>query len=141
MKVNDYIRTRRGEIAKIINLEKNPYGKKTIFVLDKEVEIYDLTMNDIYLMTNPLAEEKTNKLDKHFGDEKIITKSSKKIIDLIEVGDYVNGSQVVDIAQAPKKALYTEDIRQKGALIPIINSDIESIVTKEQFEEQKYKLR
>jgi hypothetical protein len=67
-----------------------------------------------------------------------ITKHSKNIIDVIEVGDYVNGYKVLDIAQAPKKALYLENIRQNSALLPI--EDIETIVTHEQFAEMEYKV-
>ena len=32
-------------------------------------------MSDEYLMLNPFAKETTNKIDTHFGDEKIIIKS------------------------------------------------------------------
>ena len=74
------------------------------------------------------------------GHKKDIILSSPIIIDLIEVGDYVNGSKVIDIAPAPEKALYTEDINQKGALIPITNNKIKSVLTKEQFESMEYKI-
>lgn len=73
-----------------------------------------------------------------FDIEKDIVKHSPNIIDLIECGDYVNGSRVIDIAQASVRAVYTEDATQKMALIPKINEDIKSIVTKEQFEQMKY---
>ena len=69
-----------------------------------------------------------------------LLKSSPNIIDLIEVGDYVNGYKVIDIAQSPEKALYLNDISQKGALIPVCNYQIKSIVTKEQFESMGYKV-
>ena len=65
---------------------------------------------------------------------------SSEIIDLIEVGDYVNGHKVIDIAQAPKKAVYIEDSQNKMAHIPYTNNDIKSIVTKEQFESMEYKI-
>lgn len=116
MKVGDYVRT-HGYIDKIINI--NDFRESSMK----------------YALEQPSWND-----DVVFIGEEDIIKSSPNIIDLIEVGDYVNGSQVVDIAQAPKKALYTEDIRQKGALIPIINNEIESIVTKEQFESMKYKV-
>lgn len=57
----------------------------------------------------------------------------------MKVGDYVNGSKVLDIAQAPEKAIYTEQ-ENGGALLPIVNNRIESILTKEQFEAMKYKV-
>ena len=129
MKVGDYIRTKDGIIAKIIGVRENPYGEKTIFELDREINIFDLEMGDIYLLCNPIAEETTNKIDTHFGDDKIITKSSPNIIDLIEVGDYVNGEKVTNI----NGILYVKNI---GALEEI---NIKSIVTKEQFEAMEYK--
>ena len=67
-------------------------------------------------------------------------KSSPNIIDLIEVGDYVNGHRIIDIAKDQIRALYSEDINQKYALIPMINKDIKSIVTREQFEAMQYKV-
>ena len=70
--------------------------------------------------------------------ESDIVNHSFNIIDLIEVGDYVNGSKVIDIAQAPKRAVYIEDIQQHLALIPITN--INRVVTKEQFESMEYKI-
>ena len=67
-------------------------------------------------------------------------KPSPNIIDLIEVGDYVNNHRVIDIAEAPERAVYIESVNQQGALIPRINKDIKSIVTKEQFKDMEYKL-
>ena len=76
----------------------------------------------------------------YFHTKKII-KSSPNIIDLIQVGDYVNGYKVIHIAQAPIKALYLNDINQRGALIPVCENDIKSIVTKEQFKSMEYKIK
>ena len=50
----------------------------------------------------------------------------------------MNGHKVIDIAEAPVRAVYTEDATQKMALIPRENEDIKSIITKEQFEAIKY---
>ena len=68
-----------------------------------------------------------------------IVKSSPNIIDLIEVGDYVNGHRVLDIAEAPKRVLYLNDISQKGALLP--RENIKSVLTKEQFESMEYEVK
>ena len=76
-----------------------------------------------------------------FDIEKDIVKHSKDIIDLIEVGDYVNGSKVIDIAQAPIKAVYTDSEEQKLALIPIVNDQIKSIITKEQIKQIEYRIK
>lgn len=71
---------------------------------------------------------------------KINVISSPNIIDLIEVGDYVNGHFVFDIAYAPKKAVYIEDNQNKLVHRPYTNEDIYSIVTKEQFSQIEYKV-
>lgn len=79
-------------------------------------------------------------------DEKIL-KHSKNIIDLIEVGDYVNGDKIVAID-------YTEDengnyINVLGTMeidddyaysIELRTENIKSIVTHEQFAQVEYKL-
>lgn len=119
MEVGDYVRTNRGIIAKIIKV--NSTGSITC---DRSV----------YYGFNVVNSKRILK------DFSSIIKSSPNIIDLIEVGDYVNGSKVLDIAQAPKKALYVEDNKQKCGLIPITNEDISSVITKEQFESMEYKI-
>lgn len=71
-------------------------------------------------------------------------KHSKNIIDLVEVGDYVNGKKVKQIAMFEgfpdyPKLIFTD----KKYLIPgetIENKDIKTIVTHEQFENIEYKV-
>jgi len=75
-------------------------------------------------------------------DKENIINFSPNIIDLIEVGDYVNGYMVENI-----------DAGLNGDIIEIAtgtnyfqspslyNEDIKSIVTKEQFESMEYKIR
>ena len=65
-----------------------------------------------------------------------IIKSSPNIIDLIEVGDYVNGYRITTIGS---NGIYAED--ENGYLIKMFTKeDIKSIVTKEQFESMEYKV-
>lgn len=59
----------------------------------------------------------------------------------MKVGDYVNGCLVLDIAQAPEKALYLLEKDNQGALIPRTDGYIQTIVTKEQFEAIKYEIK
>ena len=67
-----------------------------------------------------------------------ISKASHNIIDLIEVGDYVNGHKITTINEMTP-IVYAED--EQGYLIKIIpKEDIETIVTKEQFETMAYKV-
>ena len=71
-----------------------------------------------------------------------VIKASSNIIDLIEVGDYVNGDLVTFISSNPQK-------NQKGKHSIILNDsyslfgkyeNIKSIVTKEQFDAIKYEV-
>ena len=120
MKVGDYVRTKYG-IAKYIS---DKFTKNAMYyVVDKDIMICNV-------------EGWENCLS---GSNEII-KSSPNIIDLIEVGDYVNGHKVVDIAKAPKRAVYIEDVKQKSGLIPYTRDNIKSILTKEQFESMEYKV-
>lgn len=86
--------------------------------------------------------------DDYWYEEKIlkgiwksmVVKHSPNIIDLVQEGDYVNGSKVIDIIEAPFRAVYTENQEQKLALIPIINEQIKNVVTHEQFNQVKYEV-
>jgi hypothetical protein len=66
-------------------------------------------------------------------------KSSPNIIDLIEVGDYVNGKLVEDIFDKTNYA--DKSIKLKGSGDYWYNEHIKSIVTKEQFESMEYKVK
>ena len=128
MKVNDYVRTKAGDIGKIIS----------------EGIVNFLNKRHIYKNFNELKKDKD------------IIKSSPNIIDLIEVGDYVNGYKVLEICEGNfesnnphnVKALKLEFIEQNiNPNIPffkryifILNEDIKSIVTKEQFKSMEYKV-
>ena len=70
----------------------------------------------------------------HFGD---FIKASHNIIDLIEVGDYVNGREVVDIFYD-----VNDNVMNVCVLGSIVydNNEIKSIITKEQFEQMAYKV-
>ena len=67
-----------------------------------------------------------------------IRKHSKNKTDLVEVGDYVNGDEVVDkyLFNGEKPVLETTGDYTNAKCL--CNSDIKSIVTKEQFESVKY---
>lgn len=64
------------------------------------------------------------------------TKASYNIIDLIEVGDYVNGV-LVDSVPLTKKINMPSG---RWRIVNCTNEDIKSIVTKEQFEQMSYKV-
>lgn len=115
MKVGDYVRTEKG-ISKIITVQDEQV-RKIIYTDTKEVFEY-------------YTDYKGNEIKDYWLNY------SSNIIDLIEVGDYVNGSKVIDIAQAPKKAVYLDTSGIN--LTPV--TEISSVLTKEQFESNKYKL-
>ena len=76
-----------------------------------------------------------------------IVKHNSNIIELLEVGDYVNGSRVVGFAYDGEKSIkkgVDEKIgvivEERWELTKYFEKDIKSIVTKEQFETMKYEV-
>ena len=110
MKVGKYVRTKNGIIGKIEI--KNFIGYN------------DWIIDTLYYNDDEIIDDWTCGVKEYD-----ILKSSPNIIDLIEVGDYVNGEKVTNI----NGILYVKNI---GALEEI---NIKSIVTKEQFEAMEYK--
>ena len=77
------------------------------------------------------------------GDEDLkqqVVNHSKNIIDLIEVGDYVNGYKVgmIDIDNFDEEGTNKKYLLCGGTAI--FEEEIESIVTKEQFAQMEYKV-
>lgn len=112
IEVGEYIRDKEGNITKIINT----------LSLFKDVELY-------------LGED-----GYQYSDNTII-KHSKNIIDLIEVGDYVNGEKVIYEDTAFNKGLAIID-KEYGLLF--LNEfeikDIKTILTKESYMANCYKV-
>lgn len=78
--------------------------------------------------------------------KKNVLKTSENIIDLIEVGDYVNGKKVVFIDEYDRVAvdendIKTRDVEGRYEFLAIKKEDIKSIVTKEQFNSMKYEVK
>lgn len=69
--------------------------------------------------------------------ESFIINASDNIIDLIEVGDYVNGKEVLNISEFKDGSRYIEF--DEGRYL-CKNYQIESIVTKEMFDSVKYEV-
>ena len=69
------------------------------------------------------------------GHRKDIINASYNIMDLIEVGDYINGDRVTQVTSRYVEVCYGRD-----SCDFINEEDIKSIVTKEQFESTKYSL-
>lgn len=114
LKPNDYFRTNNGQIFKSINV--SPIKGNEIYYANG-----DYTWADILAVAN-------------FSD---------KPIDLIELGDYVNGYLVTgfDYQCSPNKKVVFSNVRLDGTGIKIPAKDIKSIVTKEQFASVKYEVK
>ena len=72
----------------------------------------------------------------------MITKASNNLIDLIEVGDYVNGYLVRFVYRPNGDETFRIEIEKDGLKGHIISNsnNIKSIVTKEQFNSIKYEV-
>ena len=123
IKVGDYVRIKWGnglqtisQCKNIVDMGDTQYAKDDFYIhTDKSGEVIYKTM---------------------------IVKSSPNIIDLIEVGDYVNGKKVIDTYTD-----YIFDYSEEFKVVRFSETDIlhnvnhiKSIVTKEQFEQMQYKV-
>lgn len=112
--VGDYVRTKFG-IAKIV--ETKPWGDFD-FALDKDLFMFRASdMRGFFTSCGYKIE---------------IIKSSKNLIDLIEVGDYVNGFKVDKDEIGLKIEMYNDNCSY------LMNSGIKTIITKEQIKEMEY---
>lgn len=123
--VGEYGRTNYGKIIKfawILHSNGKRDGSKVILINK------DIISNDFY----------------YFSIGESIIKHSKQLIDLIEVGDYVNGRKVKHIAMFEgfpdyPKLIFVDETH----LIPddtCENEDIKTILTKEQYIANCYKV-
>ena len=121
IEVGEYVRTKDGYIFKILTKENTNYGccgitdsnntKHTTYTYNKR------SFNDI-----------KNKIVKH----------SKNIIDLIEVGDYVNGNEVLDKYLFGGEIPVLETTGDETNVKCMCEEDIRTILTHEQFEANCY---
>ena len=120
IEVNEYVRTKNGYIIRV----------------DENTNIFNLGWKEQYI------DMETTRYG--FTCEEEIVKHSKQLIDLIEVGDYVNGREVKHIAMFEgfpdyPKLIFVDETH----LIPddtCENDEIKTILTKEQFEANCYKV-
>lgn len=122
LEVGQYVRTKYG-IRKIIKIDDNNRYYDNNYYIDKRYinnfrqEIDCITANCI------------------------IGEPSFNIIDLIEIGDNVNGSKVVEVDFDAEEEKYIRiDKAQDGLKTILRNNDIKSIVTKEMFSSMEYRL-
>lgn len=122
---NMYVRTKNGNIRKIVELTNTKFIDEPDYYVDKV--LIDIEQNE---------REDTIYMEKWLFNEDIV-KSSLNIIDLIEVGDYVNGREVVDIFyDADDDAM---DVCVLGSIV-YDNNEVKSIITHEQMGQMAYKV-
>ena len=116
LRVNDYVRTKKGEIGKIIGYIDEP--------TDYYFNCYVTTL-------------KNNFTDTYITEYNTNIKSSPNIIDLIEVGDIITTNNLCgEITKIDGDKIYTTCYDGEYCSA----EDIKSIVTKEQFESMEYKV-
>ncbi len=122
IEVGEYVRTKKG-IGKILDIkmfQTKMHGKNDVAYLI-----------DICIIK--------------YISKTIFIKHSKNIIDLIEVGDYVNGYKILNITEIDNnkdKKVFTIFKNGKTEFVDIWeNKDINSIVTHEQFENINYEVK
>lgn len=80
IEVGEYVRTKDGRIAQIKSIDY----EAGIYRFDRIIYINDFGMKENVLYNNEMF-------------KKLIVKYSKQLIDLIEVGDFVNGYKVISV--------------------------------------------
>lgn len=85
-------------------------------------------------------------IERHNKSDNKIVKHSKEIIDLIEVGDYVNGYKVLDVVEDMKTGelhleMPMDYTNQELGDCTIYNKDIKTIITKEQIKQIEYRIK
>ena len=123
---------------------------RTKYGISRIVEFHERKNNlsCYYLDKNIMEEEKyfSNCIYgyKYYTDQ--ILKASFNIIDLIKVGDYVNGNKVTKLGfdklllHCKTIECHQEDLSRgyEGVTFVYTNNDIKDVVTKEQFDSMKY---
>ena len=112
-------------------LEPNMYVRlvndvEDIVVINKIANVFETTI---------LTENDGSIYQGEYTKENVV-KTSHNIIDLIEVGDYVNGHEVKSKQSGVKRI----DIGEDENYVWLYENDIKSIVTKEQFENMEYRI-
>ena len=117
IKAEEYVRTNRGYFYKIKKIRKSDVSEE-VYIVRAHGDNYNFYLR------------KDN-----------IVKHSKNIIDLIEVGDYVNGYRIlniVNLANSDKKVFTICKSDFKDICRVWGEEDIETILTHEQMEENQY---
>lgn len=119
IEVNEYVRTKNKGIRKIDRIDNNKKVNKYLYFTGKE----DFEGKEYGII-------KTTDIVNH----------SKQLIDLIEIGDIVNGKEVLDIHK-PRDLWEPTEIRVDSRYTNfILAEDIKTILTKESYMANCYKV-
>ena len=126
IRVGEYVRTKNGLIGKVNKIELKGSGTR---------------FGGEYL-TDTIIQFNDGKVYERRIKDNYIVNHSKNIIDLIELGDFVNGIKVNDISniQGLNKTIQKCLLVNIGDGYDIINEEIKTVLTKEQYERDCYKI-
>ena len=107
-------------------------------------KIIDIDEDGFLILDDNIADEYGDEccqISPQDADEEIVNHSFN-IIDLIEIGDFVNGIKVNDISniQGLNKTIQKCLLVNIGDGYDIINEEIKTVLTKEQYERNCYKI-
>lgn len=117
--IGEYVRTKKGKIDKV---ERFSVGCC------------------VWHCENGMCIDECNCVGTHLED---IVKHSKQLIDIIEVGDLVNGYKVINVINegpCPSGKCVDIDSSKDSSECTLWENDIQTILTKEQFEANCYKV-
>ena len=123
IKEGDYIRTIKGNICKVLRVREKHRFMTSSGHPSVTPERYFVDNNKQYSISKPY-----------------VKKHSKNIIDLIEVGDYVNGKEVIMDLQKSKEWYKSKDDFITCKDYTFEEDEIKTVVTKQQFENMEYKV-
>lgn len=113
-----------------LELKDDMYIRTSYGRIDKILELDDSYVKGV-----------SQKNNSYVYDLDSIVKASYNIIDILKVGDYVNGYKITEIIEKPRKCLKTEyKINLSYVFFCFYEKDIKSIVTHEQMEQMAYKV-
>ena len=121
IEVGEYVKTKEGIIAQIKNIDY----EADIYRFDRTIYINDFGMKNDVLYNNEMF-------------KKVVVKHSKQLIDLIEVGDFVNGMEILHIDDNKLYVEWSSEFEEFTGFLE--NKDIKTILTKEQYEANCYKV-
>lgn len=123
IEIGEYVRTKRGKIAIVTDIDGSyVYADTTLSYTETEETYSKIIENDYVLKEN-------------------IKNHSKNIIELLEVGDIVNGYKIIgfcDHITGEKRIVF--GLADEEDLYRMSPNKIKTILTKEQYEQYAYKV-